>query len=117
MPNHIFRDPHIIVGLAIVDLKDQTDEVGQDCSTPRLRLDWWYSLARLGSDYWETAIILSYASREGIYDLVEIPKNLRDNVRPCVKILALYIVIGDQQDIPFQTERVNKAPVTFISSQ
>lgn len=48
--NHIFRDAHIVVNLAIVHLKDETNEVGKDGGTPCLGLDGRDSLARLRTD-------------------------------------------------------------------
>lgn len=45
--DHVFGYPHIMVYLAIVHLKNEADEVGQDGSTAGLGLDRRDSFARL----------------------------------------------------------------------
>ncbi len=49
MSNHIFRDQHIIIYLAIVDLKYKANKVGQNRGRTCLGLNWWYFLAWSGS--------------------------------------------------------------------
>jgi hypothetical protein len=50
MSYHVLRNANIIIDFAIVYLKHETDKVGQDRSTSRLRLDRRHSLAWFGSD-------------------------------------------------------------------
>jgi len=49
MSNHIFRDHHIVIYLAIVDLKYKANEVGQNRGRTCLGPNWWYFLAWSGS--------------------------------------------------------------------
>ena len=47
---HVLGDADIGVVLAIVNLKDQAHEIGQNGCTSGLRLDWKRSLTRLGAN-------------------------------------------------------------------
>lgn len=49
MPDHIFRNHHIVVHLAIVDLEQQADEIWQDRRATSLCADRYDPLAWLGS--------------------------------------------------------------------
>jgi hypothetical protein len=48
--DHILSDSDIVVDLAVVDLEDQADKVGQDGGTACLCLDRRGTLAGLGSN-------------------------------------------------------------------
>lgn len=50
MTDHILSDSDIVVDLAVVDLEDQADKVGQDGGTACLCLDRRGTLAGLGSN-------------------------------------------------------------------
>lgn len=51
--DHILCYPNVVVDLAIVDLEDETNEVGKDGCAPGLRLDRGCALACLGTDNWK----------------------------------------------------------------
>lgn len=56
--DHVLCYPHIGVDLAIVDLEDEADKVGQDGGTAGLRLDRRCALAQLWSHDWKAARIV-----------------------------------------------------------
>lgn len=52
--NHILRDSHIMVYLAVVHLEDKAYEIGKYSGCSCLGLDWRYSLARLWPNNWKS---------------------------------------------------------------
>lgn len=55
--DHVLSDPDIVVNLAVVDLEDQADEVGQDGGTTGLCLDRRGALAVLGAHNGQSIIL------------------------------------------------------------
>lgn len=110
MPDHIFRYPHIIVDLAVVDLEDESHKIWQDRRTPRLRLDWrrpFTSLWSYDREPCKTLILLVFAA---VFEGVDI----RHNVWSCRCVLAMSLELMDARSIPFHTERENSALVAFM---
>ena len=58
MSDHVLRNPHVVVDLAVVDLKDEAHEVGKDRRTACLRLDRQDSLSSSWSNDGEAVCIL-----------------------------------------------------------
>lgn len=52
--NHVLRNDHVVVNLAIVNLKLETDKVGQDGCGPGLGSYRYNLLSRLWSNDWKS---------------------------------------------------------------
>ena len=116
MSHHVFRYPNIVVDLAIVNLENQTNKVGEDRRSSRLGLDRRHTLTSLWPDYGQTGVVLlggvCWTESEMSWS------NIRDNVRACLNNVSERSARERSlSTVPFQTERANNAPEGLIASQ
>lgn len=77
MADHILGDSDIVVDLAVVDLENQADKVGQDGGTACLGLDRGGTLAGLWADDGQSVcLVVRVGSREAVRESM-CPESLR----------------------------------------
>lgn len=89
VPNHVFCYPYIIVGLAVVDLKDHADKIREDSCASRLCPDWWLTLSRLNANNWEAVEISALAGLDKARMIVR-----PDSLRALNKVLTYGTIFG-----------------------
>ena len=80
MADHILGDSDIVVDLAVVDLEDQTDKVGQDGGTACLCLDRRGTLAGLGSNNGQSVYLIIRTGSRGVARGSVCPGSLRQRI-------------------------------------